>query len=294
MAQILDRPATISTLDPVATKLSGLVRKVPAGLRDVLHGVWLGHPLHPVLAQMPVGTWLSAGILDALAVMTRDDGRRAGVEHSAEALLATGLAAVPAAAAAGSADWSQLHPEQQRVGLVHASANVVAATLLTVSLVQRRRGRQSQGRRLGLLGVAVASTGAAIGGHLSYRWAAGANHAEEVPHVTPTDWTEIGRLDEFEQRVPTRRSIGGTPVVVVRRGSSITVLADRCSHLAGPLSEGSIAEEGLVDCIVCPWHGSTFALDDGSVVHGPATAAQPTFHVQVRDDLVLARVRPPA
>jgi hypothetical protein len=111
MTQIVDRTATVSALDPVATKLSGLVRKVPAGLRDLLHGVWLGHPLHPVLAQVPVGTWLSASILDALAVMTPDDGRRVGVERSAEALLATGLAAVPAAAAAGSADWSQLHPE---------------------------------------------------------------------------------------------------------------------------------------------------------------------------------------
>jgi nitrite reductase/ring-hydroxylating ferredoxin subunit len=48
--------------------------------------------------------------------------------------------------------------------------------------------------------------------------------------------------------------------------------------------------QGRVDCIVCPWHGSTFALDDGSVVQGPATAPQPTFDVQLRDDLVLARV----
>jgi nitrite reductase/ring-hydroxylating ferredoxin subunit/uncharacterized membrane protein len=293
MAEILDRTARVNALDPVASRLSGLVQKVPRGVRDVLHGVWLGHPLHPVLVQVPVGAWLSASVLDALAVLTPDDDRRAGIERSAETLLTVGLAAVPAAAVAGTADWSDLHPEQQRVGLVHASANVVAATLLAASVLRRRRGRQGQGRMLGLLGLTAASAGAAVGGHLSYRWAAGANHAEQVPHVTPEDWTELGRLGEFDQRSPTRRMIGETPVVVVRRGSAVTVFADTCSHLSGPLSEGEVVQEGSVDCIVCPWHGSTFSLDDGSVVHGPATAPQPVFDVQAQDGVIRARVRPP-
>src|SRR4051812_42430677 len=191
ITQVLDRTARVRALDPVASSLTRLASRVPAGVRDLLHGVWLGHPLHPVLAQVPVGAWLSASVLDALAVVTPDDERRAGVERSAEVLLTLGLAVVPAAAAAGTADWSDLHPEQQRIGLVHASANVVAATLLTASVVQRRRGRQAQGRVLGLLGVSVASASAAIGGHLGYRWAAGANHAEQVPHVTPEEWTEL-------------------------------------------------------------------------------------------------------
>src|SRR4051812_2222881 len=102
MTQIIDRAARVSALDPVASRLTALVQKLPVGVRDVLHGVWLGHPLHPVLAQVPVGTWLSASVLDVIAVMTPDDGRRVGVERSAEALLAAGLAAVPAAPAAGA------------------------------------------------------------------------------------------------------------------------------------------------------------------------------------------------
>jgi nitrite reductase/ring-hydroxylating ferredoxin subunit/uncharacterized membrane protein len=294
MTQIVDRTAGASALDPLASRLTTLVGKVPAAVRDALHGVWLGHPLHPMLAQVPVGAWLSAAVLDALAVATPDDERRAGVERSAAALLATGLAAVPLTAAAGSTDWSKLRPEQQRVGLVHASANVVAASVLAASLVQRRRGRQGAGRLLGVLGVGVASAGAGIGGHLSYRWAAGANHAEDVPYVTPQDWAELGRLAEFDQRTPQRRLVGETPVVVVRRGSTLNVLAATCSHLSGPLHEGTLVEEDGVDCLVCPWHGSAFVVDDGSVRHGPATAPQPAFDVQVRDGVVHARVRPPA
>jgi nitrite reductase/ring-hydroxylating ferredoxin subunit/uncharacterized membrane protein len=294
MTQIVDRTAGARALDPLASRLATLTAKVPVGVRDALHGVWLGHPLHPMLAQVPVGTWLSAAVLDTVALLAPNDERRAGVERSAATLLATGLVAVPVTAAAGSADWSKLRPEHQRVGLVHASANIVAASLLTASLLQRRRGRQGAGRLLGFLGVGVASAAAGIGGHLSYRWAAGANHAEDVPYVTPGDWAELGRLGELDQRTPHRRLVGETPVVVVRRGSTVNVLAATCSHLSGPLDEGTIVDDDGVDCLVCPWHGSTFVLDDGSVRHGPATSPQPTFDVQVQDGAVRARVRPPA
>jgi nitrite reductase/ring-hydroxylating ferredoxin subunit/uncharacterized membrane protein len=294
MTQIVDRTAGVRALDPLASRLATLTAKVPVRVRDALHGVWLGHPLHPMLAQVPVGAWLSAAVLDSLAAVTPDDERRAGVQRSAAALVATGLAAVPVTAAAGSADWSDLHPEQQRIGLVHASANVVAASLFTASLVQRRRGRHEAGRLLGLLGIGVAAAGAGIGGHLSYHWAAGANHTEQIPYLTPTGWTEIGRLGEFDQRTPHRRLVGETPVVVVRRGSTVNVLAAACSHLAGPLDEGTVVEDDGDDCLVCPWHGSTFVLDDGSVRHGPATSPQPSFEVQVREGVVRARLRPAA
>jgi nitrite reductase/ring-hydroxylating ferredoxin subunit len=240
-----------------------------------------------------VGAWTSAALVDVVALGLPPGERRAGADRAAQALLGIGLAAAPVTAAAGITDWSKLLPEQQRVGLVHASANTVALGLLTASLVQRRRGRPA-GRLLGLLGFAVASAGAGIGGHLSYRWAAGANHAQDVPHVTPSEWAELGALEEFEQRTPILRHVGDTPVVVVRRGSTFTVFADHCSHLSGPLHEGRLVDVGGDDCIVCPWHGSTFLLEDGSVRHGPATAPQPGFDVQVRDGVVRARVRPPA
>jgi nitrite reductase/ring-hydroxylating ferredoxin subunit/uncharacterized membrane protein len=293
MTQIVDRTAGASRLDPLSRRLTELADRVPVAVRDALHGVWLGHPVHPMLAQLPVGAWTSAALVDVVALGLPPGERRAGADRAAQALLGIGLAAAPVTAAAGLTDWSKLLPEQQRVGLVHASANTVALGLLTASFVLRRRGRPA-GRLLGLLGVAVASAGAGIGGHLSYRWAAGANHAQDVPHLAPSEWTEIGALEEFAQRSPVLRHVGDTPVVVVRRGSTVTVLADHCSHLSGPLHEGELVEAGGEDCIVCPWHGSTFLLEDGSVRHGPATAPQPGFDVQVRNGVVRARVRPAA
>jgi nitrite reductase/ring-hydroxylating ferredoxin subunit len=61
------------------------------------------------------------------------------------------------------------------------------------------------------------------------------------------------------------------------------VLADRCAHLGGPLHQGRLVIENDETCVICPWHSSTFRVSDGSVVHGPATARQPSFEARVSD-----------
>ena len=103
-------------------------------VRDALHGVWLGHPLHPVLVQAPVGAWLSAAVLDVAR------GRAAVAEAQRRRLVAFGLAAA-AAALAGAVDWSEQHEQQMRVGVVHLAANVTAAALYGASLLDPGRGR---------------------------------------------------------------------------------------------------------------------------------------------------------
>jgi nitrite reductase/ring-hydroxylating ferredoxin subunit len=69
---------------------------------------------------------------------------------------------------------------------------------------------------------------------------------------------------------------------VVREGREVHVLAERCSHLSGPLSEGELAG----GCLTCPWHGSVFRVADGSVARGPATAPQPAFEVREADGAI--------
>jgi nitrite reductase/ring-hydroxylating ferredoxin subunit len=81
-----------------------------------------------------------------------------------------------------------------------------------------------------------------------------------------------------------RAVLGEVPVVVIADDAGLHVLAGRCSHLSRPLSGGDISE----GCLTCPWHGSTFRISDGSVVHGPATAPQPVFVTRVRGGTVQA------
>jgi nitrite reductase/ring-hydroxylating ferredoxin subunit/uncharacterized membrane protein len=270
-------------LDPAvrATK-----KAVDAGLpdpdvRDALHGVWLGHPLHPALILLPLGSWISASVLDALP------GRR----DAARTLVGLGVVTVAPTALAGWADWSDLHPQQQRTGLVHAAANVVAAALQFASWRARRQGRQARGVTLSLAALTVGSAGAYLGGHLAYRQGAAVNHAEEAAHVLPEEWTRLCTLDELTDGTPRRLTLDGIPVFALRRGRHVDVLYDLCSHLSGPLSDGELSGTGDELCVTCPWHGSVFRVRDGQVRRGPTTYPQPVLQVRVgADGVVQARL----
>jgi len=295
MLRLLDAPVHWTGLDAVAAPARDLVRAVePRWLADLLHGTWLGHPLHPVLAQFVVGSWTSAAAVDALSLagLVPDD-LADGADATAAALAGAGVVTALPTIASGWTDWAELHPDQQRLGLVHAASNYTATAVFVASLVQRWRGRTTSARWLSLAGISTATLGAALGGHLSYRWAAGASHAEHVPHVAPEGWHRVAAYDELVVDEPVQGHVGDVPVVVVRTAAGVSVLADSCSHLAGPLSGGRVNREHGEACLVCPWHGSAFRLVDGSVAAGPAVAPQPLLASRVDvDGGVLARVVP--
>ncbi|WP_239514015.1 Rieske 2Fe-2S domain-containing protein [Streptosporangium sp. 'caverna'] len=267
---------------PIRLLAKAVRRRIgPGGLRDLLHGVPLGKPLHPPLANVSLGFWVATAVLD----VTRSDPRAARI------LLAGGVAGAIPAAVAGITDWSVLHREQQRVGFVHAIANLVALGLYAGSLAFRLAGHDRNGRMLSFAGLGAAGMGGYLGGHLAYRQAAGANHAESVTHLVPLGWHDLCDITDLPDGRPVARRLGYIDLFVLRIGSGVTVLADGCSHLAGPLHQGKLVSEEGTSCVVCPWHGSTFRLSDGAVVHGPATAPQPSFETRIRRDGVL-QVRP--
>jgi hypothetical protein len=166
---ILDRAADVAALDkaiePARRAVLGLLK--PPLLKDFLHGTWLGHPLHPVLVQVPIGTWTSAGLLDAVPPM----------RPAATMLIGTGVVAAVPAALAGAADWSEQEIGVRRLGAVHALANTVALGLYTASLVARAKGRGGLGRVLSYAGLGIATGSATIGGHMSYAQSSGMSHA---------------------------------------------------------------------------------------------------------------------
>src|SRR3954469_20373956 len=151
---ILDRLADVPTFDRLVEPARSAVNAIlqPQAVKDVLHGTWLGHPLHPVLAMVPVGTWLSAGILDVLPP----------TRPAATALIGTGVAASLPAAVAGAADWSEQDDAVRRLGAVHAVANVTALGLYVGSLVARGKGNGGLGRLLAYSGLGIASASASI------------------------------------------------------------------------------------------------------------------------------------
>jgi nitrite reductase/ring-hydroxylating ferredoxin subunit/uncharacterized membrane protein len=266
------------SLDAVGRKLGLAVANVvrPGRGKDLLAGTWLGHPVHPLLTDLPIGAWTSASILDFVG---GGQARRA-----ADALVGVGvLAAVPTAATGLSDLADVVDPRERSLGTAHALGNLTALVLYGGSYLARRRGRRAAGVRLAMLGAAVMTGAGFIGGHLAFRKGVGVD--QTVFRRRVEDWTPVLEERELPETKARRVSAGGTDILLYRRGDRVFALANRCSHRGGPLHKGRVAD----GTVRCPWHLSTFSLEDGAILQGPATAPQPCYEARVRDGAIEVR-----
>jgi nitrite reductase/ring-hydroxylating ferredoxin subunit/uncharacterized membrane protein len=239
----------------------------PGPVRDLLSGTWLGHRLHPLLIAAPLGSWVSATVLD----LTGGPEARKAADH----LIGFGILAAVPTAASGANDWMDLLGAERRVGLVHASVNYSALALMIASWAARRRGRRATGVALSLAGDALIGMGGYLGGHLSFSKGVGVNVT--AFDTGPRDWTAVATETDLREGEPIAVEAEGTRLMLVRYSDRLFALADRCTHLGGPLHEGELSD----GCVTCPWHGSTFRLNDGHIQRGPASQPQPVYDLRV-------------
>jgi nitrite reductase/ring-hydroxylating ferredoxin subunit/uncharacterized membrane protein len=263
---------------PVREALSQL-----GGTKDILHGTWFGHPLHPALVAVPIGAWTTALVLDALAMITDDEG----VSSAADLAVGVGLIGAVASAVTGLTDWTETDAKAKNVGLMHGLLNLGATGLYTASLLARRRKSRDSGVALSMLGYAIASFSAYLGGHLVFGEQVGVDHTATQDRGKPKKYIAVMRESELKERKPARVEVDGVAVFLVKLGDEIHALANTCTHLGGPLNEGEL--EG--DSIRCPWHGSRFCVTDGALLGGPATFTERVFDVRVRDGQIEVRAR---
>jgi uncharacterized membrane protein len=160
------------TLQPL---VQDALQSLGDGAKDLLHGKWLGHPLHPVLTDIPVGAWTAALVIDAVELISGNDG--AG--DAADLAVGVGLAGALGAAVAGAADWSETDGSARTIGVAHALLNVAATGLYATSLAMRRGGSRRAGIGVSLLGYAIASASAYLGGHLVFGESIGVEGTDE-------------------------------------------------------------------------------------------------------------------
>lgn len=265
-------------LDRISKVPAGLIQRItsPTTVRNALSGTWLGHQLHPMLTDLPIGSWALASVLDLTM------GRR-GVA-AARRLVGFGVLTALPAAASGASDWSSSSGAAQRVGLVHAVANSAGTALQVASWVARGRGRRLTGMVLTTVGLCFTAAAGYLGGHLTLIRGVGVNRTAFQPAVA--DWTDVGALTDLVDGRPSRVEAGGVPVVLVRSGAAVHALSATCVHAGGPLDQGDLVDG---DCLRCPWHGSTFRFTDGAVVRGPAANSQPSWAVRLDGGRVQVR-----
>ncbi len=276
--------ASMPWLDDVATKMHAAWNPLlgpdgPTTIKDALYGTWLGHPLHPVMTDLPIGFWTSSAVLDA-----------AGMQRGADITLKLGTVSAVATAVSGYAQWHDLQNMEspRRLGALHALLNIGATACYGASWVLRDHGARKSAVALSTTGLAVASVAGLLGGDLAYKLGIGVSRV--AFEESTGKWTAVVEIADLEDGTLKRVVNGIEPLVLLKDGDTVYAASATCTHVGAPLDEGKLSET----CVTCPWHGSEFDLRDGRVIHGPATTAIHAYETRVLAGQVEVRPLLPA
>jgi nitrite reductase/ring-hydroxylating ferredoxin subunit/uncharacterized membrane protein len=266
-------------LDRVAEGVQPKVQEaVEAGgttARNVLDGVWFEVPLHPVLTDVPVGSWTAALVFDGVDAAT---GSKA-VRNAADASLVMGILSAFGAAITGLSDWRYLSGGSRRMGVAHGLLNTVGLALSIVSLILRATGRRNAGRMAFLAGYSVSGMAAHLGGELSYHYGLRVDR-NVFERTGPDEFTPVLDEAELPDSGLSRVEVEGVGVLLSRSSSGeVCAISATCNHFGGPLEQGDRED----DTVVCPLHNSRFDLCSGQVIDGPAVFPQSRYETRVRE-----------
>jgi nitrite reductase/ring-hydroxylating ferredoxin subunit/uncharacterized membrane protein len=266
------------TLQEAIKVVVGTHRKPPRRLKSFLNGTWFGHPLHPVMTDVPIVAWLLTAIFDIIWLISPSHNGWAAL--GAFVAVIVGLLGALGAIATGLTDWSDTYGAERRIGLDHALFNASATILYLISFILRLIAGPGDGLAaaiLGFVGLACVIYAGYLGGEMVFTKGTGVNHT--AWEVAGEDYEAVLPLESVEENKLYRVTASGVPVVLLRQGMQFCALSATCPHAGGPLDEGTLTG----DVVECPWHGSRFRLRDGRVLTGPATVDAPRYDVRVRN-----------
>jgi nitrite reductase/ring-hydroxylating ferredoxin subunit/uncharacterized membrane protein len=249
-------------------------------LQDFFNGVWLGHSLHAVLVDVVVGAATAALLLDVLRVVFGVEGLETATTWIVGLAWVSGVGSIMT----GLTDFKDTSPDSasRDVAGLHGVINIVGTGGFAFSTIVRLNGGHDAGFWGLLIGYAILSVGAYIGGHVVYKYGYAINVNAFSRGKRAAEFAAVMPAAELPENTPTKATFGSTAVLLVRRGDVVHALKNTCSHAGGPLAEGKLGD-GTIEC---PWHASVFRLADGSVVHGPATSRQVSYRARISGDQV--------
>jgi nitrite reductase/ring-hydroxylating ferredoxin subunit/uncharacterized membrane protein len=255
--------------------LHWLFHLVPA-VRDFLNGRWLGHPLHAVLTDVPIGILFFVIVLDVF-----------GAPEAAAWALVLGILAMLGAALAGFADYSDTDGRARERATLHSTLMIVALIGYLISALLRISA-PSGGPAIvvSVLSFLVIAAGAYVGGDVVY--ALGNMVSRHAFRGAGTKWialepAEVDAAGDIPEGRLLKAKLGINQLVLIRQGDAFLALHDTCAHAGGPLNEGRLLNDANGPVVECPWHYSRYELANGHVVQGPSVYDQPSYEVRRRE-----------
>lgn len=255
---------------------NAIFTRIPA-VRDLLVGRWLGHPIHAVITDAPIGILFLVIVFDALSM-----------PEAAAWALGIGILAMTAAALAGYADYADTDGKARERATLHSTLMVVALIDYVLSLLLRFPVEASNAASAGAVwlsisGFLIMSAGAYVGGDVVY--VLGNMVSRHAFRGAGTKWialepAEVDADGAIPEGRPVRAGLGINQLVLVRQGEKVLALHDTCAHAGGPLNEGKLVGGVIIEC---PWHASRYRMESGHVVQGPSVYDQPAYEVRARE-----------
>jgi nitrite reductase/ring-hydroxylating ferredoxin subunit/uncharacterized membrane protein len=274
--RLTDRIARNRSLDRIARVWQPAILRLrdAAGARGkyFLNGTFLGHSLHPMLTDIPIGAWTVTALLDAIEVFDGPD-----VAFASDTALALGLAGAVGAIATGYAEWADTSDDPRTLGMAHAALNGAAFTGYVASLLLRANDKRGSAIAVSMASYGLVAFAAFLGGELMAGYQLGTKHTAE-PKPPPEKYVKVASLDEIADGAMHAVEVDGVPILLLRQSDEVFAISGACSHRGAPLREGTLEND---DCVRCPWHGSVFSFKDGTAVEGPATFPQASFQTRI-------------
>src|SRR5512146_2427835 len=215
--------------------ISALFRPIRP-IRDLLSGVWLGHPLHGAATDLPIGTVLLTVVLDLM-------NQRA----AADVALAVTILAMLGAAVTGAADYADTDGTARVRATLHSTLMVVALAVLAVSLALRAGNPADRTLPvvLSIVGALIVTAGAYVGGDVVY--VLGNMVSRHAFRGAGTKWIrldtgDVTDLATLPEATPTKAKAGINDLVLVRVAGTVHAMHALCAHAGGPLAQGSVVE----------------------------------------------------
>ncbi len=139
--------------------------------RTALAGPY-GHPFHPMLVTIPIGTWVASIVFDIVAIVADDPSPFA---MGAVWLIGIGIVGALLAAVFGFIDLSGIEAgtATRRVAVTHMSLNLAIVVLFAVSFIIRTAMGADEftvaGFVISLIAIAMLGASGWLGGELAYR-----------------------------------------------------------------------------------------------------------------------------
>ncbi|MGA6209537.1 DUF2231 domain-containing protein [Nocardia testacea] len=160
------------------------LRQAKRPVSAVLAGPY-GHPFHPILVTVPIGSWLASVVFDIGSHLVDDP---AFLARGAQWLIAIGVVGALAAATVGFLDLFVIPAGTRafRTGLVHMSLNLAVTAAFALGFWWRASGADGAVAggplTLSVVAVAVLAVSGYLGGKLAYHY--GVRVADERTQAT--------------------------------------------------------------------------------------------------------------